>query len=107
MNIEDFEQNPLPEEDLAKFEFLQVQMGQISGLPAKREVLAANQEPAYGILSDSLYEEFGSFSFTKNHHPVQDIYVREVIKEGDVYTNKIVSTAMTGHGNAYVDQCNM
>ncbi|MEP0941188.1 MAG: ABC transporter substrate-binding protein [Rhizobiaceae bacterium] len=49
----------------------------------------------------------GSFSFTANHHPVQDIFVREVVKEGDVFTNKIVSTAMTGHGNAYVDQCKM
>ena len=49
----------------------------------------------------------GSFSFTENHHPIQDIYVREVIKEGDIYTNKIVSTAMTAHGNVYVDDCKM
>ncbi len=49
----------------------------------------------------------GSFSFTENHHPIQDIYVREVIKEGDIYTNKIVSTALSSHGNVYVDQCKM
>lgn len=49
----------------------------------------------------------GSFKFTSNHHPVQDIFVREVIKEGDVFTNKIVATALSGHGNHYVDQCKM
>jgi branched-chain amino acid transport system substrate-binding protein len=49
----------------------------------------------------------GKFSFGPNHHPIQDIYVREVIKEGDVYTNKIVGTALTDHGDAYSDECKM
>ncbi len=49
----------------------------------------------------------GKFSFAANHHPIQDIYVREVIKEGDIFTNKIVGTAMTDRSNAYVDQCSM
>ena len=49
----------------------------------------------------------GAFAFGPNHHPVQTIYAREVIKEGDVFTNKIVATALTGHGNHYVDQCKM
>ena len=49
----------------------------------------------------------GAFSFASNHHPVQDIYVREVIKEGDVFTNKIVGTALTDHANAYIDDCQM
>ena len=49
----------------------------------------------------------GAFSFTSNHHPVQDIYVREVIKEGDVFTNKIIGTALTNHANAYIDDCQM
>jgi branched-chain amino acid transport system substrate-binding protein len=31
----------------------------------------------------------GDFEFNTNNHPIQDIYVREVIKEGDVITNKI------------------
>ena len=35
----------------------------------------------------------GEFAFGPNHHPIQDIYVREVVKEGDVYTNKIIGTA--------------
>lgn len=49
----------------------------------------------------------GKFSFSSNHHPVQDLYVREVIKEGDVYTNKLVGTSLKDHSNAYVDQCSM
>ena len=47
----------------------------------------------------------GKFAFAPNHHPIQDIYVREVIKEGDIYTNRIVGVAMTNHANAYIDDC--
>ena len=49
----------------------------------------------------------GSFSFSKNHHPIQDIYVREVVQEGDTLTNKIISVGLSNHSNAYIDQCNM
>ncbi|NHQ75445.1 ABC transporter substrate-binding protein [Roseovarius gahaiensis] len=49
----------------------------------------------------------GDFSFATNNHPIQDIYVREVIKEGDVFTNKIIATALEDHSNAYIDECNM
>src|SRR6056297_3706846 len=49
----------------------------------------------------------GDFSFANNNHPIQDIYVREVIKEGDVFTNKIIATALEDHSNAYVDECKM
>ncbi len=49
----------------------------------------------------------GSFSFANNHHPIQDIYVREVVQEGDVLTNKIISVGLSNHSNAYIDQCNM
>jgi len=49
----------------------------------------------------------GKFSFGPNHHPIQDIYVREVIKEGDVYTNKIVGTALSDHSDAYAAECKM
>ena len=49
----------------------------------------------------------GEFSFAANNHPIQNVYVREVIKEGDVFTNKIVGTALEDHANAYVDECKM
>ncbi|SEO98309.1 amino acid/amide ABC transporter substrate-binding protein, HAAT family [Salinihabitans flavidus] len=49
----------------------------------------------------------GDFRFGNNHHPIQDIYVREVIKEGDVYTNKIVATGLEDHADAYASECKM
>ena len=49
----------------------------------------------------------GEFAFNTNNHPVQNIYVREVIKEGDVLTNKIVGTAFEHHKDAYAEQCKM
>ncbi len=49
----------------------------------------------------------GDFKFGSNHHPVQDIFVREVIKEGDVFTNKILAAALTDHADAYAGDCSM
>ncbi|OBY28118.1 ABC transporter substrate-binding protein [Leisingera sp. JC1] len=49
----------------------------------------------------------GDFKFGDNHHPIQDIYVREVIKEGDVYTNKIIATGLSDHADAYAGECKM
>ncbi len=48
----------------------------------------------------------GDFKFGSNNHPVQDIYVREVIKEGDVFTNKIIGTALSDHADVYATDCN-
>lgn len=47
----------------------------------------------------------GKFKFNTNNHPIQDIYVREVVKEGDALTNKIVGTAFTDHADAYAKDC--
>ncbi|MEL6746377.1 MAG: ABC transporter substrate-binding protein [Pseudomonadota bacterium] len=49
----------------------------------------------------------GAFKFGSNQHPVQNYYVREVIKEGDVLTNKIISTVLTDHQDAYAAQCGL
>ncbi|ANP37861.1 MULTISPECIES: ABC transporter substrate-binding protein [Rhodobacterales] len=49
----------------------------------------------------------GKFSFGPNQHPIQDIYVREVIKEGDIFTNKIIGTSLTDHSDAYAAECKM
>ncbi len=55
--------------------------------------------------------EFGSvrgdFEFGSNHHPIQDIYVREVVQEGDVFTNKILGVALENHADAYASECSM
>ena len=49
----------------------------------------------------------GKFSFNTNNHPIQDIYVREVVMEGDVITNAIVGTVFTDHEDAYASECAM
>ena len=50
----------------------------------------------------------GQFSFTTNQHPVQDLYIREVVKDGEGgYTNKTLKAVFSDHGNAYVDTCSM
>jgi branched-chain amino acid transport system substrate-binding protein len=49
----------------------------------------------------------GKFTFNTNNHPIQDIYVREVVKEGDILTNKIIATAFEQHKDAYAEQCKM
>ncbi|MEQ1949806.1 ABC transporter substrate-binding protein [Mesorhizobium sp. CN2-181] len=49
----------------------------------------------------------GNFTFNTNNHPIQNIYVREVVKEGDTLTNKIIATAFEKHGDAYAEQCKM
>jgi branched-chain amino acid transport system substrate-binding protein len=47
----------------------------------------------------------GDFKFGNNNHPIQDIYVREVIKEGDVYTNKIIATGLEDHQDVHAADC--
>ncbi|MEO1249470.1 MAG: ABC transporter substrate-binding protein [Pseudomonadota bacterium] len=49
----------------------------------------------------------GDFEFGPNHHPIQDIYVREVVMEGDVLTNKIVGVGLENHQDAYAADCQM
>ena len=49
----------------------------------------------------------GSFKFGPNQHPVQDVYVREVVIEDGVLTNRIVTKVFSNHSDAYVGECNM
>jgi len=49
----------------------------------------------------------GEFRFGPNHHPIQDIYVREVVREGDVLTNRIVGVALEDRADAYAQDCAM
>ncbi len=50
----------------------------------------------------------GAFKFGPNHHPIQDIYVREVyVDDAGVLTNRIVGKALTNHADAYAKLCNM
>ncbi|SFB78312.1 branched-chain amino acid transport system substrate-binding protein [Bosea sp. CRIB-10] len=49
----------------------------------------------------------GSFRFGLNHHPIQDVYVRDVVKVDGALTNKLVSKTFTAHQDAYVKDCKM
>ncbi len=50
----------------------------------------------------------GNFRFGSNHHPIQDIYVRQVYRndKGEL-TNKIVGKVFTDHQDAYAKDCVM
>lgn len=50
----------------------------------------------------------GDFSFGANQHPVQDIYIREVVKgEDGGLTNKTLDKVFDDHADAYVGECAM
>jgi len=49
----------------------------------------------------------GKFKFGANQHPIQDIYVREVVAAGEGVTNKIVGKVFIDHQDAYFSKCKM
>jgi branched-chain amino acid transport system substrate-binding protein len=50
----------------------------------------------------------GAFKFNTNHFPIQDYYLRVVTKDAKGrITNRLLSTVMTKHADAYVSQCKM
>ncbi|ATX67192.1 ABC transporter substrate-binding protein [Roseinatronobacter bogoriensis] len=49
----------------------------------------------------------GNFSFAPNHHPVQTVYVREVVEVDGVLTNRIIGTAFEEHRDVHGENCNM
>jgi branched-chain amino acid transport system substrate-binding protein len=49
----------------------------------------------------------GGFAFGPNHHPIQDIYVREVVDVDGTLTNRIRGVALEDRADAYADQCAM
>ncbi|WNJ98171.1 ABC transporter substrate-binding protein [Thalassospiraceae bacterium LMO-JJ14] len=49
----------------------------------------------------------GAFKFGPNHHPVQDVYVRKVVKDGAGVTNELVGKVFTAHADAYAKECKM
>ena len=52
----------------------------------------------------------GAFRFNDNHYPVQDYYLREVVKDdahGGRITNRTVSKIMTNQADPFAAQCKM
>jgi len=49
----------------------------------------------------------GAFRFGPNHHPIQTIYVREVVAGDGQPTNRLVGVAIADHQDAYAAECAM
>ena len=49
----------------------------------------------------------GDFAFGANHHPIQDIYVRKVVREAPVLTNQTLGVALKDHRDAYAADCKL
>ncbi len=61
-----------------------------------------------GALKAARFESVrGKFRFGPNHHPIQDVYVRQVVRDGDTLTNKILGKAFEDHADAYAGDCKM
>ena len=69
---------------------------------------AANKDGLRAALKAAKFDSVrGKFRFGPNNHPIQDIYVRRVVKQGDILTNEIVAKAFTDHQDAYAGECKM
>jgi branched-chain amino acid transport system substrate-binding protein len=49
----------------------------------------------------------GDFEFAANQHPIQDVYVREVVEQDGVWTNVVVGPSLQDHQDVYGEDCNM
>lgn len=49
----------------------------------------------------------GDFKFGNNHHPIQDIYVRKVVKDDSGIHNVTVKKVFSDHQDAYAAKCNL
>ncbi|MDZ7749011.1 MAG: ABC transporter substrate-binding protein [Halofilum sp. (in: g-proteobacteria)] len=50
----------------------------------------------------------GGFRFNHNHHPIQDIYVREVYRTDDgTLSNRTIGKAFEDHADAYAGECGL
>ena len=49
----------------------------------------------------------GDFRFADNHHPIQSVYVREVVSVDGVLTNRIIGTAFENHQDIHGANCRM
>jgi len=68
----------------------------------------SNKDAFRAALKEAKFDSVrGNFKFGANQHPIQDIYVREVVANGEGATNKTVDKVFTNHQDAYVSACKM
>ncbi|MEM8841985.1 MAG: ABC transporter substrate-binding protein, partial [Pseudomonadota bacterium] len=49
----------------------------------------------------------GAFTFNTNNHPIENIYVREVVAGDGKPTNKLVGIAIENHSDSYAKECKL
>lgn len=49
----------------------------------------------------------GPFAFNTNNHPIQNVYIQEVVRGEGRPVNRLIGTAMEGHGDAYAAECGL
>ncbi|MDZ7762381.1 MAG: ABC transporter substrate-binding protein [Desulfovermiculus sp.] len=49
----------------------------------------------------------GNFRFGSNQHPIQDVFIRQVVPTEHGYTNKTVRKVFSNHVDAYASMCHM
>ena len=77
-------------------------------LSAMKKADVKDADAFRAALKDAEFDSVrGDFKFDSNQHPIQDIYVREVVKEGDVLTNKIIGVGLEDRSSAYVGDCKL
>jgi branched-chain amino acid transport system substrate-binding protein len=75
-------------------------------LSAMEKADISDQAAFRGALKEADFDSTrGDFRFGNNNHPIQDIYVREVVMEDGVLTNRIIGTALSDHQDAYAADC--
>ena len=74
---------------------------------ALRRVVETDSEHRAALEAADFQSVRGDFKFAPNHHPIQTIYMREVVKEGDVVTNKVIGVAAKDHTDVYGADCKM
>ena len=73
---------------------------------AKAEVSDADAFRA-ALMAADFASTRGDFRFGPNHHPIQDIYVREVVRDGDALVNRTLGVVLEDHADAYAADCRM
>jgi len=69
----------------------------------------SNPDKVRAALKAANYESVrGKYTYGNNHFPIQNFYLREVVKDSEGnWTTKVVETVYTNHVDAYAAECKM
>lgn len=79
-----------------------------SALAATKGDLSKQDEFRAALKAAKFDSVRGNFRFGNNHHPIQDIYVRKVVRGDDgKLTNAVVAKVFDDHQDAYAAECSL